>query len=131
MPGPDGCTRRVIASRAREKIVLRILGINAALDRMPAKHNIFLRERQRSALGYQNLQLHEIQTGHQLGHRMFHLQARVDFEKVEVLPAVEKKLDGPGIRVAGIERQPDRRFSHALAQAQGSTTAEGASSMTF
>ena len=54
--------------------------------------------------------------GHFLGHRVLHLQARIDFEKVEIPVRRQQKLDRSGIRVAGGLRGAHRHLAHLAAQ---------------
>ena len=43
----------------------------------------------------EELLLHEIDAGHGLGHRMLHLDSRVQLEEEEIL-SLDDELDGPG-----------------------------------
>ena len=58
--------------------------------------------------------MNKIQSGHQLSYRMFHLQARVHLEEVELLVGVHQELNSPCIPVPGGLRQSHRSFSHRL-----------------
>src|SRR5207253_4860361 len=74
----SGTTRNAQVSnstRRWKKIVLRVFGIDAALDRMAPPAHFFLLERQRSTRGDIDLLAHEIDSGNQLRNRMFDLQA--------------------------------------------------------
>ena len=46
-------------------------------------------------MAYEGLTLDQIEVGHQLGHRVLHLQPSVHFQKVEVAIRVDDKLDRP------------------------------------
>ena len=72
------------------EIVLRVLGGHPALDGMAVeadiglvRHAAFLGA-ERRALGDANLRLDQIDTGDRLGHRMLHLDARIDLDEIEV-----------------------------------------------
>ena len=79
----------------------RILGIDPCLDRMAALRQVGLREWQRRPGGNRDLQLHQIHAGHQLGHRVLDLQARIHLQEVVATVLVEHELQRPGIAVAG------------------------------
>ena len=68
----------------RQEVVLRVLGVDARLDRRAAAGDFVLRERQRLARGDAELPLDEIEPGHRLGDRMLDLQPGVHLEEVEV-----------------------------------------------
>jgi hypothetical protein len=55
----------------------RILGIDAAFDRVAAQFDVLLPERQLFAIRYLDLQLHQVEAGDHFGHRMLDLQPRV------------------------------------------------------
>ena len=86
---------------------------------------------QRLAHRHAQLHLHQIEPGHHLGHRMLHLQPRIHLEEVEVLRGIDQKLDRPRVDISGRQRQPHRRLAHPAAAGLRSTTADGASSITF
>ena len=83
-----------------------------ACPRMPMSD---LREGQLLARRDADLQVHQIESGGQLGDRMFHLQARVHFEEVEVLLLIDQEFDGAGIGVIGRLRDFHGHFAHAAA----------------
>ena len=60
---------------------------------MAGDHDIFLLQFEIAAISNANLFAHQIQTGDQLGHRMFDLQSRIHFDKKEFAILVEK-FDG-------------------------------------
>ena len=88
-----------LARRGLE-ILARILGVDAALDRRAAGHDVRLRERQRLAGGHANLRLDQVDAGDHFGHRMLDLDAGVDFDEVEVALPVDDELDRAGVGVA-------------------------------
>src|SRR5712671_2241438 len=88
----------------RKKAVLRIFGIDAALDRVSTRGQLFLLPWQVAAGRDGELRAHEIDARHRFGNRMLHLKARVHFEKIEtrrVARALEQELDRAGIDVTG------------------------------
>ncbi len=77
-------------------------------------------ERKPLARGDANLQLHQVQSGHQFGHRMLDLQARIHFQEIEVLllirqVRVHQKLDGAGVVVMRRLCHAHRDLAHAPA----------------
>ena len=84
----------------RQEALARVLGVDPALDRMPGEADVLLRERERLPRGDQHLLAHEIEAGHELGHRVLDLDARVHLEEEVVPVAVEEALDRPGAPVA-------------------------------
>ena len=61
-----------------------ILGVQPRLDRMAARHELLLSQRQRLAGGDAQLLLDEVDAVDQLGHRMLDLQPRVHLEEEEL-----------------------------------------------
>ena len=97
----------------------RILGVDAALDRMAALRELVLRPRQRSARRDGQLRANEVDAGDRFGDRMLDLQPRVHLEEVEarvVAAAFEQELDRARVAIAGRARRRDRGFAHARAQ---------------
>ena len=62
------------------------------------------------------LQLHQVDPGHELGDGMLHLQARVHLQEVEVALLVHQELQRAGVDVAGGAHGCDGRLAHAPAQ---------------
>ena len=71
-------------SGAREVALGRVLGVDAALDRVAVKGDLRLRERQRLAGGDRELQRDEVDVGDELGDAVLDLEAGVHLEEVEV-----------------------------------------------
>ena len=67
----------------RQEMVVRVLGVDAALDGRAAPGDLLLGEGQARAGGDLHLQAHQVEAGDQFGDGMLHLQARVHFEEVE------------------------------------------------
>ena len=82
---------------------------------MPANLHIGLRKGKLLAARDPDLQVHEIESGGQLGDRVFHLQARVHFEEVEVFLRIDQKFNGASIGVVGRLRDFDGNLAHAAA----------------
>ena len=59
------------------------------------------------------LQAHEVEAGHGLGHRVLHLQPRVHLEEVEAAVGRHQELDRARAEVAGRARGGDARPSHS------------------
>ena len=75
-------------------------------------------ERQRTAVGDEDLLGDEIETGHQLGDRVLDLDAGVHLEE-EQLVALDEELDGAGVGVADRSGQPARRLGQRRTQGVG------------
>src|SRR5207237_442572 len=89
----------------REEVVVGVLGVDAALDRPAALHDVLLAEAQRPPGRDLDLGLHEVDAGHGLGDRVLDLDAGVHLEEVEAALRVHQKLHRPGADVAS-ERAP-------------------------
>ena len=77
--------------------------------------HVRLRERQLLARRDPDLQMHQIESGGQLGDRMFHLQPRIHFQEVEILLLVDQEFHRAGIGIVGRLRHFDGHFAHAAA----------------
>src|SRR4051794_6425179 len=84
----------VVADRPRRgrEVLRRVLGVDAAFDRVAAQDEILLPERELLAGGGADALLHDVDPRHELGHRVLDLHARVHLEE-EVLVALEQTLD--------------------------------------
>ena len=78
---------------------VRVLGVDAALDRVAGDLDVLLPDRQLLATGDQQLLAHQVDAGDQLGHRMLHLDAGVHLDEVEAA-VLEQELEGAGAAVA-------------------------------
>ena len=78
-----------------------MLGIDAALDRVPAKCDVLLPERQLLPRGHQDLRLHDVDAGDHLGHRMLDLYPRVHLDEIELALLVQE-LEGARAAVADL-----------------------------
>ena len=103
---PDPHARRLAiggdAAIVGDEVVLRILGRDAALQRVARQAHLGLACRARRlgqalALGHLDLGLHDVDAGHLLGHRVFDLHARVHLDEVEFAAVhIHQELDGAG-----------------------------------
>ena len=66
-----------------------------------------------------DLELDEVEAGHELGDRVLDLDARVDLDEVEVAVAREQELDRAGVVVVGGARDLHGRVADLLAQVGG------------
>src|SRR5262249_34455374 len=106
---------RQVADRGAEA-GRRILGDDARLHGPTARRWRVVSERERAAGGHRELLGDEIEARHHLGDRVLDLEARVDLEEVELARRIEDELDGAGVHVTDLLRDPDRRFGEALAE---------------
>ena len=67
-----------------QKVVLRILGVDARFDRRAGATDLALLERQRLPGGHPELPFDQVEAGHRFGHRMLDLEPRVHLEEIEV-----------------------------------------------
>ena len=104
---PFGQAQAFDLARAGHEIVLRVLGINAALDGMAGLRDMALAPRQIAARRDLDLRFDQIDADHPFGHRMLDLQARVHFEKIKILLLIQQKLQGSGADVADRARALD------------------------
>ena len=86
----------------------RVLGVDAALDRVPGVHDVVGGERQRLTRGDAQLLGDEVELGDLLGDAVLHLEAGVHLEEPELAVLVEA-LDGAGVHVAAAARRPSPR----------------------
>ena len=94
---------------------LRILGVDAAFDRMAREGDLALPERQAFARGDPDLLLHDVDAGHHLRHRMLDLQPRVGFHEIEAAVRIHQKLERAGVRVLHRLRRVDHDAAHLAA----------------
>ncbi len=77
----------------------------------PFAADVVLTETEWLAGRHPELPLDEVETGHQLGHRVLHLQARVHLEEVELAVLIEE-LDGARVDVAAGLGDAHRGLAH-------------------
>ena len=78
-----------------------MLGVDAAFDRVAAKLDVALLERQLLARGDADLRLHDVDAGDHLGHRMLDLHPRVHLDEVELV-LLEQELERAGAAIADL-----------------------------
>ena len=106
--GPARHAERVDhAGRRRERD--RILGVDAALDRVAGEGHVPLLERQPLPRRDPDLLLDDVDAGDELGDRVLDLDAGVHFEEVEVALVVEQELERAGVGVLHRARRVDDR----------------------
>ena len=86
--------------------------VDPALDRMAlGPRHILLTEGERVAGRDQDLLLDQIDSRHHLGHRVFHLDACIDLDEIEVVVGVDQKLTCARVDIADRPGQSDRRLA--------------------
>ena len=100
----------------RQKVGLRVLGVQAHLDCMALQRHLVLRQRQCFAARHGQLPGHQVLAGDAFGDRVLDLQPRVHFQEVEAAFAVEQKLDRAGAHVLHRLGRSHRRRAHACTQ---------------
>ena len=104
-------------ARARRKCVVRIFGVDPALDCMAAQADIRLAQVERPARGNADLCLDDIDTGDHFGHRMLDLDARVHFHEIEPAAcAIDDTFNGARARVTDAPAKPHRGGADGRAQ---------------
>src|ERR1035441_4223284 len=78
----------------RQKVMCRVLGVDARFNGMAIQSKLILLEWQRLTCRNAKLPLHQIQAGDHLRDRMFDLKPRVHFHEVEAAFSIDKKFDG-------------------------------------
>ena len=116
MPGPAGRAVHHDLARRRHEVVVRILGVDARLDRVTADREILLLEGQLLARRDADHRLHDVDAGDHLGDRVLHLHAGVHLEEVEIVVLVDEELAGAGADVVHRLGRRDRRRAHLGAQ---------------
>ena len=94
----------------RREVVGRFFRVDAALDRVPVRHERFLIPREPFARGDADLLLDEIHAVEHLAHGVLDLDPRVHLHEIHVVTTREK-FEGPGASVA---HRPRRRKRHVV-----------------
>ena len=87
--------------------MIGVFGVDPALDRVPAEHDIVLLEGQGLTRGDPDLLLDEVDARHQLRDRVLNLDSRVDLDEVEVVGRVNQEFTGSRVHVPRCPRQPN------------------------
>ena len=131
-PGVDADpeARRALADgeppMGRRKTARRVLGRHAALERVPAERDRVLGRHPRGGVadpcagGNAELRLDDIDPGDFLGDGVLDLQARIDFDEVELLRVgVQEEFHAPRVREVRGARQRQRRLAELPALSLG------------
>jgi len=84
-----------------------------------ARRRHFFLRRKRAAARHFDLEPHEVQARHALGHGMLDLEARVYFQEKELSRRREQEFDGSGVTVANRFARGDRGRADLLAEHRG------------
>ena len=103
-------------ARARQEAFRRILGVDPALDRMAAEHDVLLRDGQPLPGGDEDLLPHEVEPRDHLRDRVLHLDPGVHLEEVVRAVGGEEPLHGAGRAIADRRGRVDGDAPDALAQ---------------
>ena len=106
---------RVIAGHhsGRGGEVERVLGVDAAFDRMAGELDVLLLHRQRLARRDPDLLAHQVEAGDGLGHRMLDLQSGVHLDEVE-LAVFPQELDRARAAIAHVGHGLGADAAHAF-----------------
>ena len=99
-------------TRRWQETAIGVLGIDAGLDRPTGQLNVVLSDSQRLAGCDTELLLDQIEPGHQFGHRVLDLKARVHLEEVEGFFGIDDELYRAGALIADRPGQCDRLGRH-------------------
>ena len=102
-----------------DEVVLGVLGGDPALQRVAVEaHRVLGRDAglgeraDTAALGDPDLRLHDVEAGHDLGHRVLDLDARVDLDEVEgARVGIHQELDRAGADIVGGAADLERRLA--------------------
>ena len=100
---------------ARQESPLGIFGADARLDGVTVEAHLLLRQRQGLPGRDPQLPLDQVQPRDRLGDGVLHLQPRIHFHEIELVP-VEEKFDGAGAHVAHLARDHEGGGAQPLAQ---------------
>lgn len=113
-----------------QEAAIRVFGVKPVLNGPAVDGHVVLRDRQLLAVRDPDHLFDQIDARDELRHRVLHLKARVHFEEVEILVAIDDEFHGAGARIPNGLGQRDGLLAHRLA---GGFVKEGrgASSTTF
>ncbi len=112
---PRGPAKGLDPAGRREEPRLGVLGVETDLDGVTGRPHILLVEGERLPGGDPELVRDQISPRHELGHRVFDLEAGVHLQEVGTTPIVEQELHRPGRLVADGACEPECRLRHLLA----------------
>jgi hypothetical protein len=96
---------------------LRVLGIDAALNRVPGEMNLARGVVQLFACRDPDLRFDQIGAGHKLRHRMLYLDSRIHLDEVDrAVAGVHQELDGARVGVADLLQRLHYLRAHFLAK---------------
>src|SRR5262249_31649124 len=102
--------------RARPEVVIGVLCIYPAFDRVTARMSIYHMLGKVSTARDADLFLHQVATVHLFGSRMLYLNPGIHLHKVKITVLINQILDRAGIFVAHIASHLDGAFAHFLPQ---------------
>src|SRR5690606_18792820 len=91
--------------------VVRVFGVDPALDRVTEDLHVFLLDRQLVAGGDAEHLLDDVDAGDHFGNRVLHLNTGVHFDEVETTVFIEE-LEGAGATVADLDAGIDAALEH-------------------
>ena len=106
--GPGWLREGCDAAGLRQKIRIRIFGVDAAFDGMAFDVDVFLPVAEHAPGGDAQLLLEDVDAGDSLGDGVLDLKARVHLHKIEVAGPVEQEFHGPRVGIAGRQGGPHR-----------------------
>ena len=95
-------------------MLIRVFGIDPALNGMAGDLDILLGHRQRLPRRDPDLLLNKVQIRHCLGHRMLHLDPGIHFHEIKFFIFIQKELNGPCILIMYGSCGLHRRLAHTL-----------------
>lgn len=98
----------------REELSGWVLSVHSVLDGVTVDLDVRLLESQRISSSDEDLLLNKIDTGDLLGDGMFHLEAGVHFEEVEILVLVDQEFNGTSALVTASFSEGNSLGSHLV-----------------
>ena len=99
-------------SRGRTEVVLGILGVDPAFDRMATQLDVLLANADRFTTGDAELLSDQIHSRHHFGDGMLHLNPGVHLHEIEPAVAIQKEFDRAGAFVIDAAGCSDGGFAH-------------------